>query len=114
MSQLVRDRGSLGHQLCLGLFYREHVSVTGEKNMKIAKKKYLVVNLGADPNAGVGGRHNYGRDLSLGLEISLGLLLSLSGSVGFSVSLGIHVVLRGGLSSSESALLGLGLVDDFS
>lgn len=86
----------------------------GKKYENSEKKKYLVVDLGADPNAGVGSRHNYGRDLSLGLEISLGLLLSLSGSVGFSVSLGIHVVLRGGLSSSESALLGLGLVDDFS
>ena len=84
------------------------------KKYENSEKKYLVVNLGTDPNAGVGGRHNYGRDLSLSLEISLGLLLSLGGSVGFSVSLGIHVVLRGGLSSSESALLGLGLVDDFS
>ena len=81
--------------------------------MKMAKK-YLVVDLGADPNAGEGGGHNHSRDLSLGLEIGLGLLLSLSGSISLSVSLGVDIVLRGGLSSSESVLLGLGLVDDLS
>lgn len=68
--------------------------------------------MGADPDTGECRGLNNGLQLGLGDKVGLSLLESFSRGVGLRVGLGVDVGLCLGLSSSESMLLDLCLVDD--
>ena len=73
---------------------------------------HIVDDVGGDPNTGICRGLDDCAQLSFGNKVSHGFLDRLGCSVRLSCSLSVDVGLRPGLSSSESLLQRLGVIDD--
>lgn len=73
---------------------------------------HIVDDVGGDPNTGIRRGLDDCAQLSFGNKVSHGFLDRLGCSVRLSCSLSVDVGLRPGLSSSESLLQRLGVIDD--
>lgn len=108
-----RHGNSVGHRLGLGGGL-DRGDLIGDGSRPGLKEGLGVVDdLGADPNAGVGGGLHDRVELRLGDEVGEGLLDSCGGSVGANVGGGVDCGLGLGLRCGQGVLLNLSPVDGF-